>query len=272
MNKFKFAISDYKNSDACIISFFQNDEERKNLEKLRNFGDIEPIDPKNFENILENLKICDVGNVKFKDFDEIYEKVLKIKQDKKVPIIFSCNHLTTLFSVGICEENSSILIFDAHADLKDFYESNYSRATWLRRLVELIDSERIFLIGIRSFDEDEKKFLEEEKINFLSSFKIKESIKNSIKKINDFLSSFDNVYVSFDVDVMENYLISSNYPEAFGLNMFEIYEIINNLEINDFVAMDFTEFIINKKEDAINLMNIVFQFLKKLKFTLSNKK
>ncbi|MEM5827941.1 MAG: arginase family protein [Candidatus Aenigmatarchaeota archaeon] len=272
MKKFKFAISNYKDSKICIISFFQNDEERKNLEKLREFGDIEPIDPKSFENILENLNICDLGNVKFKDFDEIYEKVLKIKQDKKIPIIFSCNHLTTLFSVGICDENSSILVFDAHADVKDFYESNYSRATWLRRLVELIDSDRIFLIGIRSLDEDEKNFLKEEKINFLTSFEIKENIKDSVKKINDFLSSFENVYVSFDVDVMENYLISSNYPEAFGLNMFEVYQLINELEIKNFIALDFTEFLINRKEDAINLMSIAFQFLKKLKFILSNRK
>lgn len=265
MKKFKFAIFDYKNSNTCIISFYQNEEEGKNLEKLREFGDIEPIDPKTFENILENIKICDLGNTEFKDYDEIYEKLIKIVGDVKTPIIFSCNHLTTLFSVGICKENSGIVIFDAHADLKNFYESNYSRATWLRRLLELIDSDKIFLVGLRSFDEDEKNIIKGKNINYLGSFEIKNNLSNSINKINEFIKSFNEIYISFDVDVMENYLIKSYYPEAYGLNMFEIYEIINSLEVKKIVALDFVEFLIERKEDAINLISIVFQFLKKLK-------
>jgi len=263
--KFKFAISDYKNSNVCTISFFQNEEERKNLEKLREFADIEPLDPKTFDNILKDLKICDLGNFKIKDFDEVYERTLKIVGDRKIPVIFSSNHLTTLFSVGICDENSAIMVFDAHADLKDFYESNYSRATWLRRLSEMIDVEKIFLVGIRSLDEDEKEYLFEEKINFLTSFELKENFENSVKKLNEFLSSFENVYISFDVDVIENYIISSNYPEAFGLNLFEVYKLIENLEIKKIIGMDFVEFKIESKKDAINLINIVFQFFKKLR-------
>lgn len=265
MKKFKFAIFEYNNSNVCAISFYQKNSEKKNLEKLRDFGDIEPIDPKSLENVLKNLKICDLGNYKFKDFDEIYQKSLSVINDNKIPIIFSCNHLTTLFSLGICNENSGILIFDAHADLKNFYKSKYSRATWLRRFLDLVDSERIFLVGIRSIDEDEKEFLKNEKINFLTTFEIKEKLKNSISKIKDFLNSFDNIYISFDVDVMDSYIINSNFPEAFGLDMYDVYKIVNSFENVKIVGMDFVEFLIKEKKDAINLVSILFQFLKKIK-------
>ncbi|MEM5830704.1 MAG: arginase family protein [Candidatus Aenigmatarchaeota archaeon] len=268
VKKFKFAIHRYEESNVCLISFYQTKSEKKILEKLKEFADIEPLDPKNFDNLMKKLKIFDFGNIKIKKFEEIYQKILKISNDKKIPIIFSSNHLITFFSSQVFKEDFSILIFDAHADLKNFYENKYSRATWLRRLLESIDSKRIFLIGIRSLEEDEKEFLEYKKIKYITSFDIKENLENSIKKINNFLKSYKSTYISFDVDVMENYLIKSNFPEAFGLNMYEIYKIINSLEIKKIVAIDFVEFVIENKESAINLAYILFQFLKLLNKTL----
>lgn len=260
--KFPFAFSNYKESNLVIQSFFVNQSEENILNNLRKISNkVEPIDIKNKRNYFEKLKIYDAGNFKIKYYDEIYEKTLENLKNGKFTLNIFIPHLFSLYSIGICSENDGILIFDAHADLKDTFEKEkYHRATWLRRLLELIDEDKVMIIGLRSLDEDELNFIEENKISYLTSFEIEENLRKSLRKIKNFTQKFEKIYISFDVDVLDYSYVDYFYPESFGLNMFQIYEILDNIN-SKIAGIDFCEFNIIDENKAINTVNLLFKLI-----------
>ena len=260
--KFPFATESFEKSNIVIFGFYENKKEEKILNLLRKFSyEVEPIDIKNKKNYFEKLKIFDYGNLKISYYDKIFKVLSKLKE--KNPFNIFIPHLFSLFSIGICKENDGIIIFDAHADLKDIYENEkYSRATWLRRLIELIDEKKVLIVGLRSVDEEELNFLEENDIAFISSFEIHKNLEKSLKKIKKFQKKFEAIYISFDVDVVDPSFIKTFYPEAFGLNLFEIYEILDNVK-QKIRGIDFCEFNLEKNDLTYgkNLSYILFKLI-----------
>jgi agmatinase len=259
--KFSFATESFEKSNLVIFGFYKEKNEEKILNILRKFSyELEPIDIKNKRNYFEKLKIYDFGNLKINYFDKIFETLSKIN---KYSFNIFIPHLFSLFSIGICKENDGIIVFDAHADLKDVYKNEkYNRATWIRRLLEIIDEDKVLLIGIRSLDEDELYFLEENNINYITSFEIHENIKKCLRKIKKFEKNFESIYISFDIDVIDSCYVKTFYPEAYGLNLFEMYEILDNIS-NKIRAIDFCEFYLEEKdlEYGKNILSILFKLI-----------
>jgi len=258
--KFPFATENFEKSNVVVFGFYEKRSEEKILNLLRKFSyEVEPIDIKNKRNFFENLKIFDSGNLKVCYYDKIFNVLSKLKE--KSPFNIFIPHFFSFFSIRICKENDGIIIFDAHADIKNINEKN-NRATWLRRLIELIDEEKILIVGLRSVDEEELKFLEENSINYVSSFEIHKNLRKSLKKIEKFQKNFEAIYISFDVDVIDPSFIKTFYPEAFGLNLFEIYEILDCIK-QKIRGIDFCEFSLEKDDLTYgkNLSYILFKLI-----------
>ncbi len=210
------------------------------------------------------LRICDLGNLKFKKPRQITEKIREIVRKGKVPLILSKSHLASFFSIQAFEKELKIVIFDAHADLRNEYwdekvkdsvyplnfekkNSSYNCATWLRRLIEK-GYKNVVLVGLRACSEDELEFLETNKILYFTSRAIKKDLKDVRKKLEKFARS-SKLYVSLDMDVFDPPIAPAvDHPEPNGLNFQEFSELVEGIARGKFVGLDLAEICLTEKK------------------------
>jgi agmatinase len=282
--KIKFVGNVFRKRDANVITFGVNigKDAKKSIHAVRKASlFVEPFDESG-KNLLENVKIYDDGNLKIEYLDQIFEKVLKIRNKGKIPLIISRCHYPTLHALGAFGPNLHLIIFDAHLDLKNSYmdekikEMNFCHtneiptkefndSTWLRRFVEFSYNKNILIIGARSFDEDEINFAKKNGIKILTSNKIKENI-NKAKEIVKEFSSSKEVYVSLDIDVFDPSIAPAvDHPEPNGLNFYEFSQLIDSLN-GKLVGLDLC--CMKKIEGEVTeflAVKSVFKILSKLK-------
>jgi agmatinase len=162
------------------------------------------------------------------------------KQDKQI-IILGGEHLITLGSFTCFPKDTGYVVFDAHYDLRDQYaDTKLSHAAYLRRIVEERGSENIVHVGARAFVKEELAFLKEHNIATVSDKEI--SNGNGPKLLKDVTSTFDRVYLSVDLDVLDPaFAPGVGNPEAVGISSRELYDLITTLQNKKIVAADMVE-------------------------------
>jgi N1-aminopropylagmatine ureohydrolase len=158
--------------------------------------------------------------------NKVFETVsLELKNDK-TPVIVGGEHSLTSGSVRACLEkypDLSVLQLDAHADLRDKYEGNkYSHACVMRRIADLgID---FVQAGIRSMSKEENDWLVHYNKKIISSRFILEN-PDWTKTVLAGLS--DNIYLTFDVDVLDPaYMPSTGTPEPGGISYYHAVDLM----------------------------------------------
>ncbi len=219
---------------------------------------IETFDIAKGKDLLE-LKISDIGNIILTSPDDIFIQTKKILEQRKIPLILGKSHLLTFYALKAFE-NVKLVSFDAHADIKDFYmdekiaesieplnlkePEKYNCTTWLRRFCELGNEKNVCLIGVRSCDFEDYKYMKEKGILYFTPTQIKkdEYTKEEIKKkIREFVKD-SNVYISIDIDVFDPSLAPAvEHPEPFGLNYQEFLELIREVCKGNVVGLDLVE-------------------------------
>ncbi len=229
----KFFTDLYSREEANVIAFGVplGKDSLSALDAIRETSwFVEPFDADKKKSLLQNVKIFDEGNLELGNLDEVTKKISEITAAGKIPLMFGGNHLSSLFSIPTLPKDTKVLVFDAHGDLKNeyddekirdmngnFFDKKTNDATWLRRLVEKIDPKNIFLIGLRSFDEDELNFLQANKINFVSARSAKDKM-HEIKTALWHWTTDSNIYISLDIDVFDPSIAPAvDYPEPDGL-------------------------------------------------------
>ncbi len=209
------------------------------------FNNIEIFQPE-FGVDLEAEAISDLGNTKHTVVAaEMLQMVKDVtselkKQDKQI-IILGGEHLVTLGSFTCFPKDTGYVVFDAHYDLRDQYaDTKLSHAAYLRRIVEERGSENIVHVGARAFVKEELAFLKEHNIATVSDKEI--SNGNGPKLLKDVTSTFDRVYLSVDLDVLDPaFAPGVGNPEAVGISSRELYDLITTLQNKKIVAADMVE-------------------------------
>ena len=209
------------------------------------FNNIEIFQPE-FGIDLEAEAISDLGNTKHTVVAaEMLQMVKDVtselkKQDKQI-IILGGEHLITLGSFTCFPKDTGYVVFDAHYDLRDQYaDTKLSHAAYLRRIVEERGSENIVHVGARAFVKEELAFLKEHNIATVSDKEI--SNGNGPKLLKDVTSTFDRVYLSVDLDVLDPaFAPGVGNPEAVGISSRELYDLIITLQNKKIVAADMVE-------------------------------
>jgi agmatinase len=209
------------------------------------FNNIEIFQPE-FGVDLEAEAISDLGNTKHTVVAaEMLQMVKDVtselkKQDKQI-IILGGEHLITLGSFTCFPKDTGYVVFDAHYDLRDQYaDTKLSHAAYLRRIVEERGSENIVHVGARAFVKEELAFLKEHNIATVSDKEI--SNGNGPKLLKDVTSTFDRVYLSVDLDVLDPaFAPGVGNPEAVGISSRELYDLITTLQNKKIVAADMVE-------------------------------
>lgn len=194
------------------------------------FNNIEIFHPQ-FKVDLEEVNIDDLGNtthtVVATEMLDMAQKITKeLLERKKQLFILGGEHLITLGTYTVFPKETGYVVFDAHYDLRNEYaDIKLSHAAYLRRVVEQRGSENILHVGARAFVKEELAFLKEHKIKTISDKEIRDG--SGPKLIKDHISTFDSVYTSFDLDVLDPaFAPGVGNPEAAGVTSRELFDMI----------------------------------------------
>ena len=209
------------------------------------FNNIEVFHPQ-FQVDLETVNIKDLGNIQHtvvaKEMLDMVEKITtELRKTDKLLVILGGEHLLTLGSYMSFPKETGYVVFDAHYDLRDEYaNTKLSHAAYLRRIVEERGADNIVHVGARSFVKEELEFLTKHKINSISDKEIR--LGNATRLLKDAISSFDKLYVSIDLDVVDPaFAPGVGNPEAVGITSRELYDMVTSLENKKIVGSDVVE-------------------------------
>ena len=209
------------------------------------FNNIEIFSTK-FNVDLESVNIQDLGNTRHTVVaTEVLDMVAKItnelfKKEKQL-IILGGEHLITLGSYMSFPKETGYIVFDAHYDLRDEYaDMKLSHAAYLRRIIEKRGAENIIHVGARSFVKEELAFKEEHKVRTIMDKDIRDG--KGAKMVKDAVSSFDKIYLSIDLDVLDPaFAPGVGNPEAMGITSRELFDMVYAMEGKQVRCMDIVE-------------------------------
>lgn len=195
---------------------------------------------------LETVNIEDLGNTRHTVVaSEMIDMVKKITTElvskQRQLFILGGEHSITYGTYTSFPKETGYVVFDAHYDLRDeFADIKLSHASYLRRIVEERGSENILHVGARAFVKEELEFLIENKIKTISDKEIRAGKGPVLLK--DYVSTFDSVYSSFDLDVLDPaYAPGVGNPEAVGVTSRELFDMIHVFKDTKVTGVDIVE-------------------------------
>jgi agmatinase len=170
----------------------------------------------------------------------------RLVSSNKLPVIMGGEHTVTYYSLRSLAKIKPIVIhFDAHRDMKPEYNGmKICHTTPFYHLISEghIPGVNIIQIGIRQTDKQENKLAEENGVVTFDAWEIHRDIDNVLNYLKS--ATFNKkLYISFDIDVYDiPYVPCTGTPEPFGLNPFEILEIIKSIDKSSkLVGIDIVE-------------------------------
>ncbi len=202
---------------------------------------------------IEEVK-CDNNNI-----SETHQNIFKkINEEKEKFIALGGDHSITYSTFKAFAKNNpdaGLLVFDAHPDMmKPFSQPTHEN--YLRTLIEegILNPQKLVLVALRVFDDEEYAFLEKNNIKFFSMkeiiFEGKENVCDaSMSSVKDLKS----LYISLDIDSIDPaFAPGTGYKESGGLTSREFLYFIQRLKnLKNIKAFDLVE--INPEIDINNV-------------------
>jgi len=183
------------------------------------------------------------------NFIELEKKIRLMTQNKKnnqLLISLGGEHsITPFLAKYLLPKNSTIIVFDAHADFRELYKgSKNNHACSVYNLKK--QGFNIILIGVRSFFENEEEKLTSNKISyFADSLLQKRKKRKKLLKIIKNISG--NIYISIDMDVFSPALVPGvGTPQPGGIDWYFFKKILKKIIFNNninLVGADIVELI-----------------------------
>jgi len=197
-----------------------------------------------FQRDLSQYSIHDMGDLELPLGEKkvslalIRKALRKILSRKKFPILLGGDHLITL---PITEEIFSLypqlhlLQIDAHTDLReDYLGESLCHSTVMKKVVDLLDGDRLFQIGIRSGTEEEFKLAR----------KMRSTVSLDPGSLSTMIRRLRNqpVYITLDLDVIDPSLLPGvGTPEPGGLSFKELISLLKKLQPLHVIGFDMVE-------------------------------
>jgi agmatinase len=209
---------------------------------IYDLGDLKMSTINNFDsNDKNDLKIF------WNKFDEQINEVMSVLIGlDKIPLILGGEHTIT-YSVfkEFSKKNPLLIHFDAHRDLKPSYNGlDICHTTPFYHLITdgYLHGHDIVQIGVRQADKNENTFAADNGITTFDAW----HCYNSFASVLDWIKSNSkdrNIYISFDIDVYDiPFVPCTGTPEPYGLNPFQICEIVNSIDdSSNLIGLDFVE-------------------------------
>ncbi|MHA1221836.1 MAG: arginase family protein [Candidatus Heimdallarchaeaceae archaeon] len=181
----------------------------------------------------------DLGDINPIDEKDKIKKLWKTIQPFNSKLIcLGGDHSITfdMLSKAPWDEKTAIVWIDAHADLANEYPPGVfcSHGTVFTNLkiTNNLTSEQMFLIGGHAYTQTPEEFnkIQGKEITFLPTQQFFDNLENSLKKIEEFAQKFDTIYVSFDLDSLDQSFVPTlGTSEPFGLSPYILLKILHIL-------------------------------------------
>jgi len=198
---------------------------------------------------LEKVAVHDWGDVDIvQDLTETLDRVRSVCSElldaKKIPIMVGGEHSVTKAAADALPEDTGLVSFDAHLDLRDeFLGEKLSHATFMRRISERLGSDHIMEIGIRAFSKPELEFTRKSGVTMITPQDLRNAgISKTAQRIRGFLSGFTHSYVTVDIDVLDPaFAPGVGNPEPDGLSTDELLTLVDAAMDKNIIGFDLVE-------------------------------
>lgn len=192
---------------------------------------------------LDEVRFYDAGEIEFQ-LGNREDSLLKIQTAAEATLSYDKKwlgvggeHLVTYPALKAYSKKYPelyLIHFDAHADVReDYIEEKLSHACVMRRISELITSNNLIQIGIRSGTQEEFNWMKENN----TLVKSQEEFKERLKFLQD-----KPVFLSIDLDVLDPSLMSgTGTPEPGGMTYGEFMSWLMMLKNLNIVGADVVE-------------------------------
>lgn len=201
---------------------------------------------------LDDVRMADLGDLELPygnvaaALEMIEAACRSIVEAGAKPFLLGGEHLVTLPAVRACHswyKDLAVVQFDAHADLREEYMGEHdSHATVMRRIGEVIGSDNVYQLGIRSGTREEFAY------GRAFSPVFQEELASGVRRVNEELVGRP-VYVTVDIDVVDpGFAPGTGTPEPGGCRPQELFQALWALEGLRVVGFDVVE--VNPLVDA----------------------
>jgi len=193
---------------------------------------------------LEKRSYLDLGNLQTADVmlmvKRVEEVVKEIVPAHKMAIMGG-EHSITYGAFRAMPEETSLLIFDAHFDLRDeLLDLKFSHATYLRRLLEVRKPKNVMVVGVRAGIQEEWEQAAKEGIQTITMDDIMN--KSDGSRLEDFVGKSKKLYVSIDLDVLDPATAPGvGNPEPNGLSSKQLLAYLYTMREADILGFDIVE-------------------------------
>jgi agmatinase len=198
---------------------------------------------------LEKIAVHDWGDVDIvEDLVETLGRVKSVYSElldaKKIPIMVGGEHSITKAAADALPEDTCLVSFDAHLDLRDeFLGEKLSHATFMRRVSERLGSDHLMEIGIRAFSKPELDFTRKSGVTIITPQDLRKGgLQKTAQRIKGFLSGFSHSYMTVDIDVLDPaFAPGVGNPEPDGLSTDELLTLVDATMEKNTVGFDLVE-------------------------------
>lgn len=198
---------------------------------------------------LETVPVHDMGDVDVvEDLVETLQRVkavvAEIIQAKKLPIMVGGEHSITKAAVESLPQDTGLVNFDAHLDMRDeFLGERLSHATFMRRVAEYLGPDHIMEVGIRAFSKPELDFCKKEGVTTVTPLDLRrDGIDKTGRRVSSFLGRFRHAYVTVDIDVLDPaFAPGVGNPEPDGLSTDELLSLVGSSMVRNLSGFDLVE-------------------------------
>ncbi|MCS7110409.1 MAG: agmatinase [Candidatus Caldarchaeum sp.] len=196
---------------------------------------------------LSAAKIFDGGDVVYdvklpKMLARVNRVVAEIDADGKIPIMIGGEHTFTYAAVkALKKKASSLIVFDAHFDLRDDYAGlKMNHASYLRRLVEKNPPLPVAVVGVRGYDFSEEAYARERKISYVKACEL-DDVSRVLRVLSETVAG-GRPYISVDIDVFDPaFAPGVGNPEPEGAHPSQIIDLVKFLGKYHPVGFDLME-------------------------------
>lgn len=193
---------------------------------------------------LEDVAFTDIGDVGVslsleETLQRVGDTVKELVSFNKVPVCMGGEHTVT---AGILRGTgrTSLLVFDAHLDLRSSYMGlTLCHASWLRYAIEAGLVEDVLVVGARGFCREEMEYASK-RVRYLTPIDLRKG--DGEESLASFLNGVEKLYVSVDIDAFDPaYAPGVGNPEPDGLSTFEVFSILESIRSRNIVGFDVVE-------------------------------
>jgi agmatinase len=154
-----------------------------------------------------------------------------------------------------------VIQFDAHADLRETYNgSPWNHACTMARIRELVPTEDVLQLGIRSMSRNEAELIRRRDYAVMAARTMRETPGHVAARVRRLPKQ---VYITVDVDVFDPSVVrATGTPEPGGLTWFEVTDFLREIfHSRQVVGIDITETGSGDAASAFTIARLLYRMI-----------